>query len=83
MDGVVDEVTSLTFLSTAKKISLVTSSPTSCWRAAAARRLLLEEKLDTNRWEELTLGAATSKLDRKQTTAHLFSNANEHNSSPT
>jgi death-on-curing protein len=33
--------------------------------------LLLDEKLDADAWEALTLGVASSELDREQTTARL------------
>ena len=42
-----------------------------CLVFLAENGLLLDEKLDADAWEALTLNVASSKLDREQTTARM------------
>jgi death-on-curing protein len=44
----------------------------------SANGLLLEEKLDTDAWESLTLAVAASELDREQTAARLRKLLKQH-----
>jgi death on curing protein len=54
------------FLDGNKRTALAT-----CLVFLSENGLLLEEQLDTDAWEQLTLDVASSALDREQTTARL------------